>query len=97
MGSGFTLKMKLKGRVKHINGGVVDVLKSGGVTGMLDEQGAGYAARCDSLARLPHGHPEYDVQVKPLSWCNGVRVGVANTDAYLDNLRNNTLKKGCGI
>ena len=38
-----------------------------------------------------------DVQVKPLSWCNGVRVGVANADAYIDNLRNNTLKKGCGI
>ena len=97
MGSGFTLKMKLKGRVKHIASGVVSITKSNGVTGMLYEQGSGYAARCNSLASLPHGNPEYDVQVKPLSWCNGVRVGVANADAYIDNLRNNTLKKGCGI
>lgn len=97
MGSGFTLKMRLKGRVKHIDSGVVSITKSDGVTGMLYKQGAGYAARCNSLASLPHGHPEYDVQVKPLSWCNGVRVGVANADAYIDNLRNNTLKKGCGI
>ena len=79
--------------------GIVGITKGAAVQSMLMAQGEAAAARCNSMARLPHGSsaPLYDCQLKMLDRTASARVGVANREAYVDNLRHNTLKKGCGV
>lgn len=95
MVSGFSFK--LQGKIKPVTAGIVEITKGGGVSNLLMQQGAKCASRCNSIAHLPHGNPVYDVQLKMLDRTASARVGVANVDAYVDNLKHNTLKKGCGI
>ena len=94
---GWSLKMRRVGRIKPIERGIVEITKGGAVSSMLMAQGEKAAARCNALAHLSHGNPVYECQLKMLGKTASARVGVANTDAYIDNLKHNTLKKGCGV
>lgn len=94
---GWSLKMRRVGRIKPVERGIVEITTGGAVSSMLMAQGEKAAARCNALAHLPHGKPEYDCQLKMLNKTASARVGVANADAYIDNLKHNTLKKGCGV
>lgn len=94
---GWTLKMRRVGRIKTVERGIVEITKGGAVSSMLIAQGEKAAARCNALAHLSHGNPLYTCQLKMLGKTASARVGVANSDACIDNLKNNTLKKGCGV
>ena len=96
---GWSLKLRRVGRIKPVAAGIIGITKGGGVQSMLMAQGEAAAARCNSMAHLSHGKsaPLYDCQLKMLDRTAAARVGVANKEAYVDNLRHNTLKKGCGV
>lgn len=87
-------------RVSPIPGGIVRVLKSPGVYAMVRDSGDAAAARCNAIARRPSGAskaPVYESRVKPLRYLYGAVVHTANGEAHVDNLRSNTLRKGCGV
>ena len=94
---GWSLKMRRVGRIRPVERGIVEITKCGAVSSMLMAQGESAAARCNALAHLSHGNPVYGCQLKMLGKTASARVGVANSDAYIDNLKHNTLKKGCGV
>lgn len=80
--------------------GINEVMKSPGVASLINAQGAKAAARCNSMAHdFSHsaGSPRYASEPVMMSFVAASRVYVANAEAGLDNLRNNTLKKGCGV
>lgn len=86
-------------RVEPVMSGVRAVLKSQGVTALVAQQGSKAAARCNSLAHTTSHMaraPRYESETVGLRYLNASRVYVANGEAHVDNLRNNTLKKGCG-
>lgn len=85
--------------VKPVMSGVRAVLKSQGVTAMVASQGQKAAARCNSMAeRTSHMSkaPRYESETVGMRYLNAARVHIGNGEAKVDNLRNNTLKKGCG-
>lgn len=96
---GWSIKLRRVGKIRPVMAGIVGITKGGAVQSMLMAQGAAAAARCNSMARLTHGKhaPLYDCQLKMLDHTASARVGVANREAYVDNLKHNTLKKGCGV
>ena len=94
---GWSLKARCVGGIKPVERGIVEITKGGAVASMLMAQGEKAAARCNALAHLPHGNPVYDCQLKMLDKTASARVGAANPDACIDNLKHNTLKKGCGV
>lgn len=97
MGSGPS--MRLVGRVRPLTPGIVSITKSAGVRALLAKQGDSAAARCNSIASLPHAKeaPRYESSLKDLTYTSAARVSIANVEALIDNRKHNTLKKGCGI
>lgn len=95
-----------RARVRPVLAGVSEVLKSPGVQRLLSQQGERATARCNSMYRTnhierqhgfePHGAP-YAHHPKMLRYTAGEVVHVASRAGGLDNLRHNTLRKGCGI
>lgn len=90
-------------RIKHVDSGVRAVLKSDGVKAMLESQAAAAAARCNALCSPAFRHAGARYESKGVQRCYtaGGLVYEAGEEngryAGLDNLRNNTLKKGCGL
>lgn len=86
-------------RVEPVMSGVRAVLKSQGVTSLVEQQGRKAASRCNSMAQQTSHMsraPSYGCETVSMRYLNAARVYVANGEAHVDNLRNNTLKKGCG-
>lgn len=90
---------RLVGKVDYIPSGGSAVLRQPGVTSMLRSQAEAAASRCNSMAHLGHASepPRYEAAQKNLRWFTGYTVSAANDEAGIDNLKHNTLKKGCGI
>ena len=90
-------------KVTHIPSGVRAVLKSDGVAGMLGQQAERAAARCNALCdpALRRGGARYEASVKQMGFTAGGVVRPAGAKdgllARIDNARNNTMKKGCGL
>lgn len=90
-------------RVRANLAGVREVLKSDSVASMLGEQAARAAARCNALCdpRMRRAGAEYVAETVQRGYTAGglVRIGGADDGKFarIDNYRNNTLKKGCGI
>lgn len=87
------------GRIQPVMGGVRSVLKSEGVAQMLGVQAQRAAARCCSLYSLK-GTPTvtpYVAEIVQRGYTAGGLVRVNSPSAVVDNRRNNTLRKGCGI
>lgn len=90
-------------RVKASLRGVRAVLKSDGVASMLGEQAARAAARCNALCdpRMRRAGAEYVAETVQRGYTAGglVRTGGAEDGKFarIDNARNNTLRKGCGV
>lgn len=92
--------IRLVGKVVPVMSGVNAVLKSEGVAAMVNAQGERAAARCNAMAqrlkRMKQA-PRYEAEPVQTRYVAASRVHIANGEAYVDNLRNNTLKKGCGV
>lgn len=90
-------------RVRHVDSGVHAVLKSDGVKAMLESQAAAAAARCNALCDpgLRRAGARYESKGVLRGYTAGGLVYEAGERngrlAGLDNLHNNTLKKGCGV
>lgn len=90
-------------RIRHVDSGVRAVLKSDGVKAMLESQAAAAAARCNALCdpALRRAGARYESKGVQRGYTAGGLVYEAGERdgrlAGLDNLRNNTLKKGCGL
>lgn len=91
--------VKLSGTVKYRPSGGSAVLRQSGVVSLLRKQAEGMASTCNSIAGLHKAttRPRYVAEPKGVTYFEGYLVKCDNTEAYIDNLRNNTLKKGCGI
>ncbi len=85
--------------MRPVMSGVRQVLKSQGVAALINQQGERAAARCNSLAHLERAkqQPRYAATPKTMSYVSASLVHADNAEAYVDNLRHNTLKKGCGV
>lgn len=87
-------------RVRANLAGVREVLKSPGVESLLAGQAERAAARCNALYS---GHPAspdvppYGSKVVRRGFTSGGLVFTATGLGARDNLRNNTLRKGCGV
>ena len=94
--TGFSARV---GRIKPVIGGVRSVLKSDGVAQMLGVQAQRAAARCCVLYSLKGTPtvPPYVGEIVQRGYTAGGLVRVNSPSAVIDNRRNNTLKKGCGI
>lgn len=83
--------------------GIREVLKSPGVEQMLGRQAEKAAARCNALCdpKLKKQGARYEAASVQRGYTAGGLVYVAGAKngrlAGIDNARNNTLKKGCGI
>lgn len=90
-------------RVVPVMSGVREVLKSPGVTAMLGEQAAKAAARCNAMCDpgLKRAGARYDAATVRRGYTAGGLVYESGAEngrlAGLDNARNNTLRKGCGV
>lgn len=90
-------------RVRHLKRGVREVLKSDGVAAMLGGQAERAAVRCNALCdpQLRRAGAEYVAETVQRGFTAGglVRVGGEGGGKFarIDNYRNNTLKKGCGV
>lgn len=90
-------------KVRILLAGVREVLKSEGVAAMLGSQAAKAAARCNALCdpQLKRAGAEYVSETVQRGFTAGglVRIGGAEDGKFarIDNHRNNTLKKGCGV
>ncbi len=90
-------------KVKPVMNGVREVLKSPGVTEMLESQAKVAAARCNQMcsAQMRNAGAEYVASTKTLKYSAAGLVSCGGEEdgkfARIDNYRNNTLKKGCGI
>lgn len=92
------------GRIRHIKGGVREVLKSPGVCSLLGQQAQRAAGRCNALCdpSLRKGGAHYSSEVVQRGYTAGGLVFIDGDDeermlGRIDNYRHNTLKKGCGI
>ena len=93
-----SFQMKVS-NLKPCMSGINEILKSAGVATLIAGQGEKAAARCNSIATQPsHAKeaPLYLSETVQKSYVVASRVYVGNAAAYVDNLRNNTLKRGCG-
>lgn len=105
MASGISLAKVRVGRIRHLKRGVRAVLKSDGVAALLGAQAARAAARCNSLCdpELRRGGARYSSETVQRGYTAGGLVYAAGSDdearrlTRIDNFRNNTLKKGCGV
>lgn len=83
--------------------GVREVLHSPGVKELLERQAAEACARCNALVGHElRGRAEYRYEVVDRRFTAGGMVYAPGTSdggnmAAIDNLRHNTLAKGCGI
>lgn len=87
-------------KVKAHLPGVREVLKSDGVAAMLGKQAEKAAARCNALYSIHPRHPTiqpYGSKIVQRGYTAGGLVFTATDLGAKDNLKNNTLKKGCGI
>ena len=90
-------------RVRAQLRGVREVLKSDGVASMLGGQAERAAAHCNSLCdpQLKRAGARYVAETVQRRFTAGglVRVGGEEDGKFarIDNYRNNTLKKGCGV
>lgn len=80
--------------LRPVLSGINAVLKSGAVASMVSQQAQAASARCNALSGTARA--EYGSEPVELRYVAGARVYAANPAAVHDNLRNNTLKKGCG-
>ena len=83
----------------YLPSGGSKVLKSDGVVAMLTAQAQKAADKCNSIGywRRSKVAPHYSVKTKNVGFTIGACVVADNTEARLDNIHHNTLKKGCGI
>lgn len=94
---------RAKVQIRHVNAGVREVLKSDGVAQMLGAQAQKAAARCNAMCDkgLYRAGARYDAGIVQRRYTAGGLVYVSGAKsgrlAGIDNARNNTLKKGCGI
>lgn len=80
--------------------GINEVMKQPGVASLIAAQGERAAARCNAMAREYRGtgeEPVYGSEQVTKRYVAAAVVYAANRAAGLDNLKNNTLKKGCGV
>ena len=94
--AGFSVRV---GRIQPVMVGVRSVLKSDVVAQMLGMQAKRAAARCCALYSLK-GTPTvtpYVGEIVQRGYTAGGLVRVNSPSAVVDNRKNNTLKKGCGI
>lgn len=90
-------------RVRSNMAGVREVLKSPGVAAMLGAQAEKAAARCNALCdpQMRRAGAEYVAETVQRGYTAGGLVRVAGAEdgkfARIDNYRNNTLRKGCGV
>lgn len=95
--------IKRSGRIEPIMSGVREILNGPGVQSMLTAQTARAAARCNAMMdpQMRHAGGEYTASSKRVKNVTCGRVGVGGREdgkfAHIDNHRNNTLKKGCGV
>lgn len=92
--------MARKAKVRANIAGVREVLKSDGVAAMLGTQAKDAAARCNDLYSIHPRKPRiapYGSKTVQRKFTAGGLVYTATALGAEDNLRNNTLKKGCGI
>lgn len=83
-------------KIKYNRPGGTEVLKS--AQSLVNEQAERMAAACNAIAQPVHGRTgQYVAEPKALSYTAGAVVKSADVYAAIDNQRNNTLKKGCGL
>ncbi len=96
-----TVKCRLSGKIQPVMRGVNSVLKCDYVAGLLGQQAEKCAAACNRLYSASHTEaPEatpYVAEIVQRRFTAGGLVRVNGVQAYRDNLKRNTLKKGCGI
>lgn len=93
------------GRIRHIKSGVRRILKSEGVAAMLGGQAKRAATRCNDMCDpdLRRAGARYSSATVRRGFTAGGLVYIdgegseAKKLAAIDNFRNNTLKKGCGV
>lgn len=89
------------GKIYPVMGGVRSVLKSDYVAGLLGQQAEKCAAACNRLYAANHDKapdsPPYVARVVRRGFTAGGLVRIDTWQGYHDNLKRNTLKKGCGI
>ena len=85
--------------VRLVPSGHRAVLKSDGVARMLGAQAAAAAARCNAMCDpgFRRSGAEYASDTVQRGYTAGGVVFCKTREAGLDNLKNNTLKKGVGI
>ena len=89
--------------LKYIDAGGREILKSSGVRSLLSQQGEAAASRCNALcsSSMKKAGARYDCEIVERSYVAAARVHVSGEEdgkfALIDNYRNNTLKKGCGV
>ncbi len=89
--------------LKYIDKGGRAILKSSGVRSLISRQGEKAASRCNRLcsAEMKAKGARYDCEIVELTYVVAARVHVSGEGegrfALIDNFRNNTLKKGCGV
>lgn len=94
---------RAKVSIRHIDAGVREILKSEGVANLLGQQAAKAASRCNGLCdpALRSAGARYDSEIVQRGYTAGGLVYVSGAKdgrlAGIDNARNNTLKKGCGV
>ena len=95
--------IRLAGDIKPVMSGVRSVLKSAPVASMLGRQAAKAAARCNALCspQMRKAGARYDSAAVQRGYTAGGLVYASGAEdgkfARIDNYRNNTLKKGCGV
>ena len=96
-------KSRVVGSIRPVMAGVREVLKSEKVASMLGEQAEKAAARCNALCdpQMRSAGAEYVAETVQRGYTAGGLVSVGGAEggkfARIDNYRNNTLKKGCGV
>lgn len=86
--------------VQAIMPGVRETLKSAPVCSMLATAGESAAARCNALYSIypkVTRIPPYGSKVVQRNYTAGALVYTATSLGAKDNMKNNTLKKGCGL
>lgn len=89
--------------LKYIDAGGREILKSSGVKSLLRSLGQKGASRCNALCdpQLKKEGARYDCEIVERAYVAAARIHVSGAEdgdlAAIDNYRNNTLKKGCGI
>ena len=75
--------------------GINDILRSRKLDSLLEEVASKKTARCNKRAQIEGA--EYAYEIVSRKYVRAAMVFTANYEAGVDNKRNNTLKKGCGV